>query len=171
MLDPSVRDAIISLRDAEPQFIEFFKALASRQKNRSVTPLDKVLESAELTSLGSESQRRRAALEFFRQLASAGAGELRIGRRGKATRFIWKAPLLEVARLASPDGGPEREEGPNLVTQAPEESLLVTHTYLLRKNLTLKFQLPIDLTASEAERLAAMIRTLPLEGGETGEDA
>jgi hypothetical protein len=56
------------------------------------------------------------------------------------------------------------------IESVPEESEqeevvedMLSHAYNLRTNLQVTFDLPADLSASEADRLAAFIKTLPIE--------
>jgi hypothetical protein len=66
------------------------------------------------------------------------------------------------------DPGTPTEEEAGDVADAPSSDGAheLTHTFRLRPDLPVSFVLPIDLTTSEAARLADFIKTLPFD--ETG---
>ena len=149
-----------------PEFDEFFRVFGRRERNASVTELDKFLQTNELALLR-DTRGRSLAIEFFRRLEKLGFGQFRVGRRKKPTRFIWGTALTEVAAAAI--GQTPREA----IAEQPHDNggpragvpKLVAHSYVLRENLTLRLELPVDLTASEAKRLGTFIQTLPLDEG------
>jgi len=59
---------------------------------------------------------------------------------------------------------------PQEIEQIPEEQVeqhlgvdMLSHTFYLRADTPVTFELPVDLTKQEAERIAAFIKTLPIE--------
>jgi hypothetical protein len=119
---------------------------------------------------------RWQVLKFFRKLEELCCGRVIEGRWGKKTRFEWSANLVDVARAAqgqdvqigSASNEIEVEEaaGEQHQEETKDENL-VEHPYLLRKDLHVRLELPADLTAAEAARLARFIQTLPFEQGDT----
>lgn len=116
-------------------------------------------------------------LRFFRKLEELCCGKVIEGRRGKKTRFEWSANLVDIARAAqgqdvqigSASNEIEIEEAAG--EQSREEPIhedLVEHPYLLRKDLHVRLELPADLTAAEAARLAKFIQSLPFDQGNAG---
>lgn len=95
---------------------------------------------------------RRETIDFFRKLESFKHGRLIIGRRGGNTRFVFEhaadetglGQTVQVQRL----GG------------TPETPELIDYPFFIRPNLRVTFQLPSDLSAPEAERIAAFVKTL-----------
>lgn len=165
-LTDEMRRDLSSLANERPEFEEFFRVFSRRERNASVTELDKLLQANELQGL--RDQRGRAlAIEFFRRLTQMGIGEFRVGRRKKPTRFIWNTPLVDVAATAldtaaktpSPIGSDAKQ------ATRPGDSRLLTHVYVLREDLIVRLDLPVDLTIAEAKRLSTFIQTLPLDQG------
>jgi hypothetical protein len=96
---------------------------------------------------------RKALIRMFRRLETFGAGSFKPGRRGKRTRFVWMLTSHRVlAELA-------REE-----TDTSPASPSVTHQFVVRPGYTIKFDLPADLTRSEAARIARFVEALSFEG-------
>ena len=65
--------------------------------------------------------------------------------------------------------------GPQEIEQIPEEEEeaelgtdMLSHTFHLRADTRITFELPTDLSKQEAERLAAFIRILPIENENDG---
>ena len=83
-----------------------------------------------------------------------------------ATRFLWTSPLVEVAAAGSPEAQETEDNGrgeqESSASESAPDTKLITHTYVLRKDLTVRFDLPIDLSAAEARRLSGFIGTLPI---------
>lgn len=169
-MEAELRDKIQNMRTGTPEFDGFFRTLALRTRNTSVTEIDKFVKSDELADLGPEYKRKRLAIQFFKGLETLGIGDFRIGRRGSATRFIWSVPMLEVAHTAVPNVSRSENASPGKTkSEAASRLIVVTHRYVLREDFTVTLDLPLDLIPSEADRLSAMIRTLPLERQQTGE--
>jgi hypothetical protein len=136
-------------------------SFASRSNKSSETTVDSLLQ---LLYKSNSSFRRQDVVEFFQQLQETSCGEFVIGRRGRPSRFVWSASLVDVG-LAS-QGGRSVDE-----IAVPEEIMSVkepdnatfTHAFQLRRNQRVEFRLPTDLTQLEAGRLADFLKTLPLE--------
>jgi hypothetical protein len=173
MLDNAKRNNIEKWADDHPEYNEFFAALAARKKNSRETELENFLKSDNLKPEGRKYEMKRRAIEFFRGLQGQSVGEFRIGRRGSRTRFIWSEPMVEVARAAHVEARSSRqtsdEEVANEVIADRNGARTVMHHYVLRQNFVVTFELPIDLTGSEADRLSAMVQTLPLDRETRGE--
>jgi DNA-binding MarR family transcriptional regulator len=111
------------------------------------------------------------ALKAFEEV---GLGRYISGRRGLKSRFRRYVDLLVVARYASGQAGDIDEV--SLAAASEDEALDatgalsdvsrngssdLTHRFQLRPDAPISFDLPRDLTSSEADRLANYIRTLP----------
>ncbi len=95
---------------------------------------------------------RKAMIRLFRRLHDDGFGAFKPGRRGKRTRFVWSAPLPQVVAdaLTAQPGVPSVSS--------------VVHQFVLRPGVTVKVELPADLTRSEAARFARFVEALSFEG-------
>lgn len=126
----------------------FFEALKSSLKNEELEI------SAKNASIIWEKPYGQT-IALLQEFESKEWGRLKIGRRGKETRFIFSIGSEQVAEL---------ELGKNvpIVNSFPGYEL-VNYPFFIRPNLKLSFQLPSDLSSSEAERIAAFIRTISLD--------
>lgn len=109
---------------------------------------------------------RNRVIEVMRALEAAGVGRFVVGRKGHPSRFEWSNSPISVGRVASGASDsfePLRREQPMKWPSRGEEREAhpLTHRFRLRKDLEVSIELPEDLTASEATRLADFIRTLP----------
>lgn len=136
----------------------FFDQWAERQKNSWTSTVDHLLHVARIegTPFG-----RGEVVRFLKSLQEAGCGTFRAGRRGAKSRIEWGVSLISVGRAASgedleveavPEDTPETEEA-----DAP----LLRHEFQLRPEMRISVELPTNLTAEEARRLAAFIGTVP----------
>lgn len=168
-LDVKETEGLRHLAWARPEFLDFFKHLSSRQRNRGTLDLDTLLDNVPDNGRPSH-EMRRLGIEFFKELDKLDLGEFRIGRRGKPTRFNWSVPMVEVGQAVVPNeiaSGEIESNDDSWIDQGEikvESSVRpLAHKYILRPSFAVVFDLPIDLTTKEAERLASFIRTLPLE--------
>lgn len=90
-------------------------------------------------------------LAVARKLEKAGVGDLIVGRKGGSTRMRWELPVMNISKYASG----EIED-----VSAPPKTQMVEHSYMVRPNVIVKFDLPSDITTSEAQRLGDFVRTL-----------
>jgi hypothetical protein len=143
------------------------KSGAAGSAHLTVDSLQAIL-AAEQTSVG-----RRELTGTLRQFAGAGCGRFVAGRRGQPSRFVWAAPLSTLsasvlgakpsaatAKTSPPAGLPVERTEPN-----PGERGMFSHPFRLRPKLIVALNLPEDLTAQEADRLAQFITALPFKGG------
>ncbi|MGA2052529.1 MAG: hypothetical protein ABSH19_04380 [Opitutales bacterium] len=95
-------------------------------------------------------------ISFFRYLAGEGYGEVIVGRRGKSTRFRYSKKL------------PSQEDAIKPSTHQNVSQL--KHSFNLRPDFIAIFELPLNLTTSEAARLSRFIEALPMEdAGKAGQ--
>jgi hypothetical protein len=129
---------------------------ASRQRDRTETTVDRLYE---LLLAEGKSLTRTEVVHVFRQLHGIGAGVFVIGRKGHPSRFRWAVSATQLARAAAGEDMPVdlaiRLESPR------ERSEVIAHRFVLRPAFTVSFQLPSDLSSTEAARLSDFIRTLP----------
>lgn len=113
-------------------------------------------------------------VRVFKELAAAGCGQFLNGRKGHKSRMEWEYSLVSLGLVAKGEAAiPELidlssldEEEDDLATVVADDDAedgTLSHVFQLRQDMSLHFSLPADLTAREAERLAAFIRSLPFE--------
>jgi hypothetical protein len=130
---------------------------ASRERNWSVTTVDRLL--ANVTNEGPQIS-RGDVIDVLKKLEEARCGEFRVGRRGWSSRFVWSVGMVAVGQSAA--GEPVEIELVAPEDQGEEAELqLLGHKFQLRPDLAVSIDLPRNLTATEASRLADFIRTLP----------
>jgi hypothetical protein len=149
--------SLYSSNDAARAFLDY---AAQRERSAAETSVDRI--QANLAAEG-HAFPRQEVMELLKALAKAGCGDFKVGRRGLKSRLVWKAGLASVGRAASGQtqsieviakGQQERDSLGETVTR-------LTHSYHLRPNVVVEFNLPTDLTESEANRLADYLKTLP----------
>jgi hypothetical protein len=176
MIEAGLQTKLAALYEERSEYKKIFDALASRKKNLPELVLDRLEKEPALQDLGTDSARRRSLIGFFKRLSDTGAGELIIGRRGRLTRFQWRAGIgmLEAVHAA---GG--ETSGAVLTESAPREEVAggtrmgvqdqLVHQFAIRRDFIVRLSLPVDFSREEAERLAAFIKALPFEAGRKGE--
>jgi hypothetical protein len=112
---------------------------------------------------------------LFQEFQKLGLGELKTGRKGYKTRFIWNYSLRSIGKISKRQSQSLEDidvtqveppdEDPALAPQAQAEvsASLVTHAFQLRPDLLVKLPLPQDLTTKDVERLSSWMRSLPFE--------
>ena len=129
---------------------------------------------------------RPEIVQFFQSLHAMGLGEFLSGDEGRRPRFVWGYPLLDLPRVASGEAwelqplqeSPEIGNGHSEIELDEDDILedspvgdsrggslsggsMIKHIYRLRGDYVVKLRLPMDLTPTEAGRLADFIKTLP----------
>jgi hypothetical protein len=137
--------------------------LAARQNNATETKVDRLANC--LWQAGHQFSRRDVVV-FLKELGQAGCGSFVIGRRGQPSRFEWTVQMISVAKAAK--GEQLSVELLDITNEKPleEEDVqigMLRHPYRLRPDMTVTLDLPDNLTAKEALRLAEFIKTLPFE--------
>lgn len=131
---------------------------ASRERNWQSTTVDRI--HANVAAEGAEISRADIIL-VFRELEACGCGGFKAGRKGWPSRFEWAVSLVSVGQAAA--GETEQIEQITDAESSEEEAAnLVRHTFRLRMDTTVSFDLPVNLSTTEAARLADFIKTLPL---------
>ncbi len=109
-------------------------------------------------------------LRALREIAEAGAGEFKVGRKGAKSRIEWEYGVRSLAAAARGEGRPVKLDLEELddieeveAVEDAEEEGDVVHEFLLRPGKKVRFILPSDLTQREAERLAGFVQALPFE--------
>jgi hypothetical protein len=110
---------------------------------------------------------RRELVRLLHAFARAGCGWFRVGRRGKPSRFEWATPAHTIAAtvLGEIPAAPARARQTATTNTSngadpTGAGTQLTHSYHLRRGMTVSISLPTDLTEREATRLADFIRTL-----------
>lgn len=134
---------------------------AQRQRNQTETTVDRALS---ILRQAGHDVTRRDVVRVLKALAELAVGQFINGRRGWESRFVWGTEMIGVGRAAAG----EEEEIEYLEEETEDEdedegseSDYLTHSFHLRPEGTVEFELPSDLRADEAERLARFISSLP----------
>lgn len=138
----------------------FLEHCASRQRNQSETNVDRALQI--LRYDGNEVTRQQV-ISAFRELQECGCGQFVTGRRGWPSRLVWSTAMISVGRTASGEQD-EIEQFEEDAEKDVNDHNWLTHSFHLRPEITLEFELPSDLTAGDAQRLARFIEALPFDG-------
>ncbi|MFV8752245.1 hypothetical protein ACNOYE_16985 [Nannocystaceae bacterium ST9] len=179
-----VRPNIVVLRQLHqtlPAAQKMFAMLAEQPELGDHITVDELIDNLELG--------RRNAVDLLREVAEAGAGEFRLGRKGHPSRLVWSTDprsvvdgvLSRQAESAKPeplDDDPgaqvqsQREPPPPFEPERPNGRAhdfpastpkTIDHVFVLRPDLRISVTLPIDLGAREAAVLGDWIRNLSFE--------
>ena len=160
-LDNSKADVeqIRVLYKKDPAFRIILDYFASEKKNSKKTTVDRLLgillsDYKDIT--------RAEVIDFFRELEEIGCGDFLVGRKGHPSRFEWSVELVDVGLAASGEGDTISLISEGTLEEYGEEELL-RHSFLLRPDLEVVFELPDNLTSGEARRLADFIKALPFD--------
>ncbi|MBK8230679.1 MAG: hypothetical protein IPK72_08890 [Candidatus Eisenbacteria bacterium] len=138
-----------------------FDHFASRARNWSTTTVGRI--QANVEAAGAVVSRGNV-IDVFKALEDAGCGKFKIGRKGWESRFEWSAQMVSVGQAAA--GEPVKvEEVTKEEAEGEEGELALRHSFRLRPDFSIAIELPRNLTAAEAERLAQFVRSLPFGEG------
>ena len=134
---------------------------ASRERNWGTTTVDRIHRN-----LLNEGQNisRREVIGVFRELENWGCGSFMIGRKGWKSRFEWNVQMVGVGQAAAGETEQVEKVSPEEAGEENEGNSLFKHTFRLRYDQSVTVELPVDLTAQEAVRMARFIETLPFQG-------
>ena len=136
---------------------------ASFQRNMSQTSVDRLF--ARLNNGGNRHKISRPQIvQTFKRLEELDCGYFISGRWNNPSRFAWTKSLISVGRAAKGEVK-ELEIAPENNSEDDETSDndTVAHEYNLRPDFRVTVELPFDLTAKEATRLATFVKTLPFD--------
>jgi len=134
---------------------------SKRKHNVSTTNVDRLMAlliNEENTVVG-----RQELIKALRELETLGCGRFIIGRRGQPSRFEWGVQITSLGKAVMGAAGAALAGQPSAGSALVVESERIPHAYQLRPGMTVNLDLPVNLTAKEAQRLAEFIRTLPFE--------
>lgn len=137
----------------------FLDHAAQRERDRGETSVERA--QTILRDEGTEAS-RGDVVALYQQLERLGCGKFIVGRWNKHSRFSWSVSIVSVGKAAA---GEQQfvAEIPETPPESEEHSESLSHTYHLRPETSITIELPVDLTAQEAERLASFIKTLPMD--------
>lgn len=135
----------------------FIDKLAMRQRNRQSTSVD---QAKRILSQENQNINRGEIVSIFRAFEEADCGQFVTDRHNNPLRFEWKVPMIQMAKAAS---GETTGDQDTIETSNEEIQDFLAHQFHLRPEITVELELPIDLTDSEAKRLADFVRALPFD--------
>jgi hypothetical protein len=156
--------ALRELYSVDPTAKRIFRDLAGRQRNYGEIKVNRTAQRVGAS--------RREVIRIFRRLHDAGCGQFIVGRGGWPSRFVWDVEMIEVGKAAAGQAEQINPVDPGAPTEPEEERLEASgdgpfdhfvHSFQLRPDLSVSLELPADLTASEAARLAEFVKTLPFD--------
>ncbi len=145
------------------------RALIRLVKNKAVQV---VLDAAGDAAAGSETTvdeiegqvafDRAEIIRLLKKLQDHGMGTFITGRGGNVSRMRWNVEprTLGMLRESGAVTFREADTGEESASQDGGPSF-IAHSFNLREGLPVSFELPSDLTTSEADRLARFIQSLP----------
>jgi hypothetical protein len=141
----------------------FLDHAAQRERDRGETSVERA--QTILRDEGTEASRGQI-VDFYQRLEQLGCGKFIVGRWNKHSRFSWSVSIVSVGKAAA--GEQEVVHNiPETGAESAEEVDSLDHSFHLRPGTSVSIELPIDLTTQEAERLAAFIKTLPMNQDDT----
>jgi hypothetical protein len=151
-LDSNRVEMLQALYKASESAAKILSNFATRKRDRKVVEVGRLEEILpDLT--------RGEIVDVFKKLAEFGCGSFLVGRRGAASRFVWDVSLRSVGKAAMGQGTVEAVSEETDEEDGPMPS--IRHEFSLRPDFRVQIELPANLTAREAARLADFIRTLP----------
>jgi hypothetical protein len=154
------RPNIVVLRNllqSLPAAHKLFAMLAGRAELAQWISVDELIENLELG--------RRNAVDLLRDIANAGAGEFRLGRKGHPSRLVWSTdPRALVDRVLGRE--PElADDAADPTESEPFDAAYdeIEHVFMLRPQLRIALSLPIDLSGREATAIGDWVRNLSFD--------
>jgi len=168
--EKKLRPALQSVYKSFPGASEVLDLLAQGGKRVRATTVDSVVRRLRAKRIAVP---RRQVIGVLKAIAEAGCGEFVVGRHTKPSRIVWSVSAASAGQVASGidkdfeefDAGWEdledEAEDDYLIKESDFDDEVISHTFRLRRDMTVDFRLPKDLTATEAARLADFMQTLP----------
>lgn len=165
MTDINAINRLKSLYGESPANELFFKILARRKRRAWITKVDRIL-GLMLSEDESVNVNRGEIVRLMQELAGLGFGRFVPGRHSRPSRMEWSVDVLELAKVAMGESDTVSEVQPEDINDEADEdadSEVLEHKFYLRSNFLVRIELPMDFTASEADRLAGFLKSLPIE--------
>lgn len=116
------------------------------------------------SDLAGSQLKRREVIDAFKALDSLGCGRFRVGRRKWPTRFefyVSPSELLPIAQSAEFTQPADTSRSATASASTPPRML--GHTFRLRPQVSVTFELPEDIAPKEIVRLTEFLKTVPFE--------
>lgn len=152
-------DQLRQLYQSDAAARAFLDHCAQRRRNQTETTVDRAL--ANLNREGGAFA-RADIVRVLKGLADIGCGDFVTGRRGWPSRFVWSTGMIDVGRVAAGEDQQIEQIEQETDEQGATQNFL-THAFYLRRDVSVEIELPTDLRADEAERLARFISALPFD--------
>jgi len=130
--------------------------LANRPKNQNETLLHRMLAHLESDGLDIK---KSDVIAAFRKLEETECGQYVEGRHGWKSRFVWNVKSKHVASVARG----EDSDSPLYDPEEYSDEEMIEHTYCLRPELIISFELPTDISLKETQRLSQFVGSLSFE--------
>ncbi len=136
----------------------FFDNFARRRRARWETSVQRTLVNLQADG---QNVSRGDIVSLFKKFADLNVGQFIVGRHNHVSRFAWSVSNIDLARAATGEANEIPEQPEPAAEDAAEDEYTLEHSYNLREDFSFDFELPVDLTENEANRLSAFIKTLP----------
>lgn len=147
---------------SESVYRTIFELFAQRERNPRETTVHTLVHQSGAS--------RSDVIALFKSLAELELGRFILGRRESPSRFEWHTLMNEVGQTALGEADSIQSMSEEEIEVLEDADIddgandLVAHSFRLRPNTPqIVFNLPSDFTAKEAERLAAFLKTVPIE--------
>lgn len=164
---PNLAD-LRSLYSASPAATAFFDNLENLNSGDDGKELS-VERMLDLLLSNNVPAARKDVITVMQRLHDFRLGKFLIGRHGRPSRIQWATSPGNIARAAR---GGTNDITPGLIAapagkqNEPQiRGAIREFSFPLRRDFSIDFKMPLDLTAVEAERFNAFVRTLPLPSG------
>lgn len=146
-----------------------FSYCATRNHNAKVSTVDRLLQ---VLNREGYKVKRWDLIEVLKDLQNLNCGKFKKGRTvggiAHPSRFEWEVQMISVAQAALGNAElvkvvtEEDMDEPEIEKKYVED--MIQHSYQLRPNCKLLFDLPINFSEKDAARFADFIKTLPFDG-------
>lgn len=139
-----------TLRLHDPDFCKVFDAIRECPKNAREVHVEKLYQKSRV--------KRSGIRDVFRVLQELGLGELKLGRRGSQTRFVWLKEFQDFKSLipGPAEGEPRDEALPAL--PAKGASLVNEWTVKLGPRREARILMPVNASREDLKTLSAFVR-------------
>ena len=137
----------------------FFDNFARRRRSRWETPVVRTV--ANLRNDGNTDISNGRIITLFKALEALGVGTFIVGRHSHKSRFVWTVRNTDLARAAIGETTDIPDPPESDAPESESDEFALEHSYNLREDFAVDFELPVDLTEGEAKRLSSFIKSLP----------
>jgi hypothetical protein len=160
-VDKEKLKAIYAETISAKKILDYFKTCSADKK---------IIEINEVSSSFQDEITRQDIVKLFQDLDKLKIGSFKVGRRTQKSRFISEINIVDIGEILEEDISNDirqkeiEKKTTQKISRISENELgdLRRYPFLLRANLEISLELPVDLTNADVERLYNFIKTIPL---------